>query len=201
MIFRKKYFWSSVIAHLFLLVGASIIFLKNNSLEQKIDGNIIQISYLIEAQQEKHHTQATHLSHKWERSTPKVAGEGFAGRHSSSNALSDQKPSPVALRTPTSPASGRGEKLKLTDLLHQAITAQQHYPESATELKQTGTVSLEFLLHPNGQIENIRIKQSSQFDSLDQAAIEAVQAASPVENINKYLKKPEILWVDILFKL
>ncbi|MGD8175668.1 TonB family protein [Marinimicrobium sp. ARAG 43.8] len=49
------------------------------------------------------------------------------------------------------------------------------YPRQARRLRQSGVVLLEVLIMPDGSIGEIRIEQSSGFERLDDAAIEAVQ--------------------------
>lgn len=95
----------------------------------------------------------------------------------------------------------RDTKETILSLLHTAIAAKQVYPESASELEQTGTVGIKFLIFPDGHLENINVTHTSGFSSLDQAAINAVRASSPITSVHRYLTQAEIYSVDIVFQL
>lgn len=93
----------------------------------------------------------------------------------------------------------RDDKL-LLKILHEAIANQQQYPESALQLNQTGTVKVGFLLQPDGQVRNVIVLASSGNNHLDQAALSAVQATTPISHVNRYLKQTKSMEVDIVFK-
>jgi TonB family protein len=88
----------------------------------------------------------------------------------------------------------------LLKLLHEQIAAHQNYPSGALLLKQTGIVTVKFLLHPDGTIENLTLAKSSGVESLDQSALHSVSEISPVQSANLYLKQPEYLSVDVVFE-
>lgn len=88
---------------------------------------------------------------------------------------------------------------QLLVLLHSAIQAQQHYPHSALIQKQTGTVTLSFILFPDGRITSIKITQSSGFESLDEAAINAVENAAPIKEVSRYLINAKNFSIDLHF--
>lgn len=95
-----------------------------------------------------------------------------------------------------------GEKLlddPLRKLLGRAITGQLYYPEVARELQLRGIVSIGFMLHPDGEITEVRIVKPSREQILDNIALKAINAASPIANVDIYLKEAKYLIVSIIF--
>lgn len=88
---------------------------------------------------------------------------------------------------------------ELQKILHEAISAKQSYPESAQLLNQEGIVRIRFLLRPEGVLENVVIEKSSGFASIDDAALTAAKAISPVRQAHLYLKTAKLFSVDIRF--
>lgn len=84
-------------------------------------------------------------------------------------------------------------------ILHAAIQAQQQYPRSALMQQQTGTVTVGFVLFPDGHIENIKIINSSGIENLDQAGIAAVENAMPIKEATEYLNKPKNFSINLHF--
>lgn len=95
-----------------------------------------------------------------------------------------------------------GEKL-LDDpfqmLLGRAITAQLYYPEMARGLHMHGTAGIGFVLHPDGTITNARIVQTSKENILDVAALNTVKNASPIANVDIYVKEAKYLVIHIIY--
>lgn len=90
---------------------------------------------------------------------------------------------------------------KLLELLHNKIASLQQYPENAITLNQTGKVTLSMIVHPNGMITQIAVTKSSGIESLDAAALNAVQSASPIKEASKYLAISRPFSVDVVFSL
>lgn len=123
---------------------------------------------------------------------------------SASNAISLLSPAKIKPQNSglSSPAAGNGQPVpELVALLHAAIQAQQHYPASALEMEREGRVTLTFKLFPNGDINHLRIINSSGTISLDDAAIAAVNQAAPFKKIEKYLHQPQEYRIDVVFEL
>lgn len=82
------------------------------------------------------------------------------------------KPSPVASLEPAPPPPNIQAKYEEENLARiRAILAQKRtYPKNALRLSQQGDVTLSFELTPSGEIDNLRILQSSEFELLDNAA-------------------------------
>lgn len=95
-----------------------------------------------------------------------------------------------------------GEQLLDDPLLKQlgrAITSHIHLPDIAKELHLHGTVSIGMMLHPDGDITNIKLLKSSKESMLDVTALDAIKTAAPVNNIDIYLKKEKYLVINIIF--
>ncbi|MDK4623735.1 energy transducer TonB [Kingella kingae] len=59
------------------------------------------------------------------------------------------------------------------------------YPDKSVELGEEGKVKLATIVNPNGSVDDIELIQSSGFERLDRAAIEAVkQAKYQPKNVN-----------------
>ena len=80
------------------------------------------------------------------------------------------KPAPVT----NNPAAEAAYRAKLQNL----IAARKQYPRMAEKMEAEGTVSVAFTVLPNGTITSARVANSSGNQWLDQAALQAVQAAS-----------------------
>ena len=88
---------------------------------------------------------------------------------------------------------------ELLALLHQQIAANQFYPAAARLFKQTGTVKIQFLLFPSGEITQATIIKSSGFASIDSSALVALKKINPVKEAATYLQKEQFFSVDIIF--
>ena len=95
-----------------------------------------------------------------------------------------------------------GEQTKsLLALLHSAIQKEQHYPLNAIETERQGTSTVKFFLFPNGKITNLQIVKSSGVESLDLAALAAVQHAVPFQEVDTYLQSAQEFSIDVVFEL
>lgn len=95
-----------------------------------------------------------------------------------------------------------GNKLEddpLRNLLGRAITAHLSYPKLAQELRLRGVVTVGLTLFPDGQVVNVKMLKSSRENILDVAALTAINAISPVSDVNLYLKQEKYLVVNIIF--
>ncbi|NQY20781.1 MAG: energy transducer TonB [Campylobacteraceae bacterium] len=60
----------------------------------------------------------------------------------------------------------------------QSITQKYlRYPDIAIKTKQQGLSIIEFYLHPNGDISNLKLKKSSGYTSLDKESIDVIKTA------------------------
>ena len=94
--------------------------------------------------------------------------------------IAASKPVPVAPAAPkpapvtNNPAAEAAYRAKLQSL----IAARKQYPRMAEKMEAEGTVSVAFTVLSNGTITGARVASSSGNQWLDQAALQAVQAAS-----------------------
>lgn len=91
------------------------------------------------------------------------------------------KPSPVAAPEPPPPPVNVQAKYEEENLGRiRAILAQRRtYPKNALRLNQQGDVTVGFELTPSGEVENLRILHSSEFELLDNAARTLIQGCAP----------------------
>ncbi|PCJ88528.1 MAG: hypothetical protein COA54_02055 [Thiotrichaceae bacterium] len=89
----------------------------------------------------------------------------------------------------------------IVELLHSRISDKKAYPYLARRQRREGVVTVAFILHPNGRIENAHLVHSSRTQSLDRAALTAVQSIEPFSVAQNYLKQSEKFQVDVAFNL
>lgn len=176
----KKYFSYSLLLHSITLL-TFIPFTLQKSVEQK---QSIMTVTLVEMTQK--HLPISSLPHDEKPPLPQKAS-------------SQQQ----ALSTKNTFASSQKAHRLLNHLLmrlHSAIAAEQHYPEEALAAKESGRVSLGLQVAPDGQLTDITVTQSSGHFLLDQAALAAAKAASPVLGINHDLLRAKHFTVDVIFE-
>jgi TonB family protein len=118
-------------------------------------------------------------------------------------ASEEAKPAPTD-KTPlgADPANLIAEKetdKPLIKLLSRATGKKLVYPKSAQDFRVTGKVSVRFYLTPDGMVSDVTLVGSSGSSVLDDAALTAVGAISPVKGVGAYLQHPRYLVVGIIF--
>lgn len=101
-----------------------------------------------------------------------------------------------------SPVRLIGEKFldhPLLKLLGRAITTHLYYPSIARELNKRGVVTIALILQPSGEITSAHIIKSSREHLLDAAALNAINASSPIAGVDLYVKEPKRLVINIIF--
>lgn len=93
----------------------------------------------------------------------------------------------------------RADELK--KFVYEAISREKHYPYIARRQRREGLVKLNFVMHPNGKVTDIAIVESSRFDILDKAAMQAVESISPFHLAAEYLTMQQHYDVGIDFRL
>jgi TonB family protein len=86
-------------------------------------------------------------------------------------------------------------------LLHTKISEHKHYPYMARRQRREGVARVEFVLHPDGSIDDAHLVHSSRTRSLDNAAIKAVESIEPFILAKDYLQQPEAFQVDVVFNV
>lgn len=101
-----------------------------------------------------------------------------------------------------------GELMEFTDardyleMLNFRIQRAKKYPSAARSRHLEGKVKIQFILSGDGSLSGIRVIKSSRHKSLDHAALEAIEKASPFPRPPPYIfKTPVTLQVSISFEL
>jgi TonB family protein len=100
-------------------------------------------------------------------------------------------------------SSGRRKMMlsELQRLLLAEINLHKHYPLSALRMGQQGTARVGFRLQKNGYIDALAVLHSSGHESLDRAALEAINDIQPFAPADRLLTKTADLQIDIVFQL
>jgi len=77
------------------------------------------------------------------------------------------------------------------DMVRLRIEQHKKYPKSAQNRFVEGRVSVEFVIEPDGTVSTARIKKRSRHHSLNEAAIQAIQNASPFPVPPAYIFTPQ----------
>lgn len=89
----------------------------------------------------------------------------------------------------------------IIELLHTKISEHKQYPYMARRQRREGVARVEFVLYPDGSVDNAHLVNSSRTLSLDNAAIKAVESIEPFSVARKYLQQPEAFQVDVVFSV
>lgn len=89
----------------------------------------------------------------------------------------------------------------IIELLHSKISEHKQYPYMARRQRREGVARVEFVLHPDGSIDDAHLVNSSRTRSLDNAAIKAVESIEPFLFAKEYLQQPEAFQVDVVFNV
>ena len=89
----------------------------------------------------------------------------------------------------------------MLELLHDAISDHKRYPYLARRQRREGTAQIEFVLHPDGRIDNTALLESSRSQVLDRAALSAVADIAPFKPAEQYLSQAQTFRIDVVFRL
>jgi TonB family protein len=89
----------------------------------------------------------------------------------------------------------------IIELLHSKISEHKQYPYMARRQRREGVARVEFVLYPDGSIDEAHLVNSSRTRSLDNAAIKAVESIEPFLFAKDYLQQPEAFQVDVVFNV
>lgn len=199
-ILLRNSFWLAILCHLLLFLSFSLILTSQIKSEEKPDLYIPSYVYHETAastsapeSKEKNATDKNALEKPApSRTTPTQPDESHPTQNTTA-AIAKNKEDPVHLI-----GDKKMDKPLLT-LLGKAISAHLVYPKTAVDFNIRGVASVGFLLFPDGHITSIQLINSSHAGVLDAAAISAVNAMSPVKNVNLYLHEPKFMVVGIIF--
>ena len=89
----------------------------------------------------------------------------------------------------------------IIELLHSKISEHKQYPYLARRQRREGVATVEFVLYPDGSIDNPRLVSSSRTRALDKAALDAVRGIEPFSSAKDYIDRPEAYRVDVVFNV
>lgn len=72
--------------------------------------------------------------------------------------------------TPTLPTAPKAEPVRTAAVVNSANCEKPEYPSASKRLEEEGTVSLRFLVGPNGKVIQSEVEKSSGYKRLDEAA-------------------------------
>jgi protein TonB len=122
----------------------------------------------------------------------------------------DEVPAPLPHTVKEGPVSSGGGTLfedrnqlaGYLNLIRTRIENRKRYPLWATSHRLEGEASVRFIIAPDGQVTAVTVRKSSGWESLDQAALEAVQEAAPMPRPpDGLLTRPTPLELTIVFQL
>ncbi|WP_445141973.1 energy transducer TonB [Campylobacter sp.] len=82
--------------------------------------------------------------------------------------------------------------------MQNAIKKHQKYPKKATKMRQQGVVEVSFFFKTNGTVTDVKVVKSSGFETLDEAAMEAIKKACKDFPI---LEKDYLIKIPMAYKL
>ena len=104
--------------------------------------------------------------------------------------------------TPSSKSvSEKSNSKELNKLLHSEINKNKRYPLSALRLNREGTVQISFQLLKSGYINTLKISNSSGYNALDIAALNAVKNIQPFIPARQYIASVKKFILDVRFQL
>lgn len=130
-----------------------------------------------------------------QRSVMKMTYEFLRQHQQETVAVSDQADEPIYLvgdlNSPVNP---------LIRLLGRALSKNFGYPHAAGAFGIKGRAIVSLVLHPNGQLSNIHLLQSTENQDLDAAALYAANNAPIVKGADKFLSKPKRFVIGFIFR-
>ena len=103
--------------------------------------------------------------------------------------------------TQTAVIDAETQTAAMLELLHDAISDHKRYPYLARRQRREGTAQVEFVLHPDGRIDNTALLESSRSQVLDRAALSAVADIAPFKPAEQYLSQAQTFRIDVVFRL
>ncbi len=92
--------------------------------------------------------------------------------------------------------------LRYQDSIKQKIQQEKRYPRWALRAGHEGDVRISFNILSSGEIRNLELVHSSNFEELDKEALDAVRRARPFLSFPEEFKEDEIkIEIDIVFIL
>lgn len=213
----QPFFWLALLAHLLLFLSFSITYLFEpdvQAFEKKSDN---YLPAYLQQQQNKNEQQEKMMEPQAAKEAPveqpKNSDQALAIKKQ--EAVKDSPKEKDAIQKPSKPQSksqstaafmeaespNQGKPLDepLMKELSRATAAKLYYPRNAAVFHITGTVTIGFLLYPDGRVTEITLLKSSGFRILDEAALNTIRSISPVRDANLYLNSPKTMVAGIIF--
>jgi TonB family protein len=195
---QKNSFWLALLIHLLIFFLVSWALLSENIKEES---RALTIPSYVYHEEQSHSTQYEEKSKSVNKKQVPFSQNGILkpateSTHELSQPLSQsvsESSEPVHL------VGEKGVPKPLIILLGKALTAHLLYPKIATDFNLHGVAVVGFVVHPDGQVTDVRLVKSSRTEVLDQEAVLAASQMSPVKNVNLYLKEPKYIVFGIIF--
>jgi TonB family protein len=201
---QKWSFWFAAILHLLIFLFFSYVWVQQVKRQENAETYIPSYAYQESAQKTVEQTtpknQPAKEIPKKDIPTSKNGIEKpvFDQREVRFNQVMD-----ISSKKSSEPVHLIGDNSKtpqpLIIILGKALTAKLLYPKSAIDLNIGGVSVIGFVLHPDGQVTDVRLLKSSRADVLDEAAVFAASHISPVRNVGPYVKEPMPIVFGIVF--
>jgi len=199
---QKHTIWLSLVLHLLILMSLTFGFSFQSKNQERpalfIPSYLLQQESKNTFQQQPQQKQDLEDLPKHDNDLPldsnkKNGGAENLNRNQTINISSAAEEEPVHL------IGDKKLNQPILELLGKALTAHLVYPKSALDLNVRGTAIISFMLYPDGHLTDIKLLKSSSAAVLDDSAIKAAYAISPIAKIDRYLKKPEYMVIGIIF--
>lgn len=196
---KSSFFWLALLLHLLVFMSVSMVWVSQAKPEEKPDLYIPSYAY----HEDKSAAAFQQKSVQKQEEVVPTSKNGinkpvFNQREVRFNQMMD-----LSSSKNSEPVHLVGDNKKtpkpLIILLGKALTKQLVYPRGAIDLNVRGVSVIGFMLHPDGQVTDIQLLKSSSADILDQAALSAANAISPVKDVGLYIKEPEPIIFGIIF--
>ena len=162
--------------------------------------------------QEKVSTRVPAMQHEANEAVPVIKDRLLTSEHSDVIVADSEKAAAVEVVTAVSQSTAippvnvqavnaQAVDDRLIELLHSRISDKKQYPYFAKRQRREGVATVSFVLHPNGDIEDARLVNSSRTELLDRAALTAVEKIEPFEVAQDYLETAETFNIDVVFEL
>jgi TonB family protein len=191
-----SFFWVSLGAHLIVLMIIGLKWIRHSDIVNPEDSYVSVYAYSGDT---RHSAVNNEIKHKSMLNLAKSALVHVATKV-------NEKASTRARTVQSDSQSQRLNKANqdeihrlLLKILHEEIAAKQVYPENALALNQNGKVTIGFTLNSAGLIQNVNLIKSSGVESIDSAALAAVQAVPPLQNKQITLTSNEYFAIDVIF--
>ncbi len=88
------------------------------------------------------------------------------------------------------------------EMVRNTIQRHKQYPQRARSRQVEGRVTLQFVIHPDGTLQNATVIKSSRHEVLDEAALQALQRSAPFQPPpQRFFKGPVPVQITIAFEL